>query len=222
MTRLTRISALAALATLGVAWPVLDILGRNAEFFVARGSDRLEIILLVLVLAFGVPAVAALPGLLPGNAGIAVSTAWTVGLGTVLGYLIFRRLELPVGVGEALAVALGAALAFALHRRPAAQSLARLLALSPLVMVPYFVVATPSGGIVTDRGVPIASAVNPERRPPIVFLVFDEFPLASLIDPNGDLRRDRYPNFAALADDGTWFRNAMTVQQQTEHSVPAI
>src|SRR5687768_17178572 len=207
---------------MGVAWPILDILGRNAEFFVARGSDRIEIILLVVVLAFGVPAVAALPGLIPGKAGIVVSTVWTVALATVLGYLIFRRLELPVGVEEALAVGLGGAFAVALNRSSVAQSLARLLALSPLIIVPYFVIATPSGGIVTDRGIPIASAVNPEQRPPIVFLVFDEFPLASLIDPEGNLRRDRYPNFAALADDGTWFRNAMTVQQQTEHSVPAI
>ena len=220
--RLTRISALAALATMGVAWPILDILGRNAEFFVARGSDRIEIVLLVVVLAFGVPAVAALPGLIPGKVGIVVSTVWTVALATVLGYLIFRRLVLPVGVEEALAVGLGGAFAFGLNQSTVAQSLARLLALSPLIIVPYFVIATPSGGIVTDRGVPIASAVNPEQRPPIVFLVFDEFPLASLIDPDGNLRRDRYPNFAALADDGTWFRNAMTVQQQTEHSVPAI
>lgn len=207
---------------MGVAWPVLDILGRNAEFFVARGSGRLEIVVLAFALGFGVPAIAALPGLLPGKAGVATSTAWAVLLSAVLGYLLFRRLGLAPGMEEALAVGLGVAAVVAIHRSGAAQSLVRLLAFSPLIVVPYFLLATPSGGIVTDRGVPIASAVDPQRRPPIVFLIFDEFPLASLIDPEGNLRRDRYPNFAALAEDGTWFRNAMTVQQQTEHSVPAI
>ncbi|MGH8957984.1 MAG: sulfatase-like hydrolase/transferase [Acidimicrobiia bacterium] len=220
--RLTRTSALITLATLGVAWPVLDILGRNAEFFVARGSGRLEIVFLVLSLAIVLPAIAALPGLIPGWLGIVISSVWTAALGTVLGYLLFRRLPLAVGVAESLAVLLGAGFALALNRSAAAQSLARLLAFSPLIVVPYFLLATPSGGIVTDQGVSIASAVEPARQPPIVMLIFDEFPLASLIDPDGNLRRDRYPNFAALADDGTWFRNAMTVQQQTEHSVPAI
>ncbi len=220
--RFIRISALVALAALGVAWPVLDILGRNAEFFVARGSGRGEIIVLMLALGIGVPALAALPGLIPGKPGIVISTIWAAALATVLGYLFFRRLDLAPGVEEALAVAFGMTVATALNRSGAAQSLARLLAFSPLIIVPYFLVASPSGAIATDQGVPIASAVDPELAPPIVFLIFDEFPLASLIDPAGNLRRDRYPNFAALADDGTWFRNAMTVQQQTEHSVPAI
>ena len=32
----------------------------------------------------------------------------------------------------------------------------------------------------------------------------------------------RYPNFARLADDATWFRNASTVSSQTLYAVPAI
>jgi hypothetical protein len=64
--------------------------------------------------------------------------------------------------------------------------------------------------------------VTADSPTPLVFLVFDEFPVASLIDPQGNLRADRYPNFARLAADGTFFRNAMTVEQQTTHSVPAM
>jgi hypothetical protein len=213
---------LVALATLGVVWPVLDILGRNAEFFVARGSSRGEIVLLLLALAIGIPALAALLGIVPGRGGKVIATAWAGFLASVLGYLFFRRLGLIVGVEVGLAVGFGVAVAFALHRNQAAQGIVRYLAFSPLVIVPYFLLVTPSGGIVTDQGVPIASAVAPLHRPPIVFLIFDEFPLASLIDPAGNIRRGQYPHFAALADDGVWYRNAMTVQQQTEHSVPAI
>lgn len=221
-SRSIRVSALISLASLGVAWPILDVLGGNAEFFVARGSSRGEVFLVVIALSIGVPMIAALPGLIPGRLGVIVTTVWGGLLGTVLAYLFLRRLPFAAGIEEALAVGFGTGAAIALHCSSAIQSVARLLAFSPLVLVPFFLFATPSGGIATDQGVPIGSAVDPQVRPPIVFLIFDEFPLASLIDPEGNLRRDRYPNFAALADDGTWFRNAMTVQQQTEHSVPAI
>ncbi|MFV9672035.1 MAG: sulfatase-like hydrolase/transferase [Acidimicrobiia bacterium] len=53
-------------------------------------------------------------------------------------------------------------------------------------------------------------------------VVFDEFPVASLMDENGNIEEEIYPGFARLAEDGTWFRNAITVQQQTENSLPAI
>jgi hypothetical protein len=53
-------------------------------------------------------------------------------------------------------------------------------------------------------------------------VILDEFPIASLIDENGEIQEDLYPGFAKLSNDGTWFSNAVTVQQQTENSVPAI
>ena len=43
------------------------------------------------------------------------------------------------------------------------------------------------------------------QAPPIVLVVFDEFPVASLLDRNHQIDRERYPNFARLAAtaDGT-------------------
>ena len=43
-----------------------------------------------------------------------------------------------------------------------------------------------------------------------------------MIDGDGNLQAEAYPNFARLAGDSIWYRNAITVQQQTEESVPAI
>ena len=48
------------------------------------------------------------------------------------------------------------------------------------------------------------------------------FPLISLLDENYHIDAVRYPNFAALAHDATWFRNASTVSPSTVHAVPAI
>jgi hypothetical protein len=60
------------------------------------------------------------------------------------------------------------------------------------------------------------------RRPPVVIVVFDEFPADTLIGPDGRIDAARYPNFAALAGTSTWFRNGQTIYDSTFKAVPAI
>ena len=67
-----------------------------------------------------------------------------------------------------------------------------------------------------------AAAVIDGPAPPIVFLIFDQLPLTSLLDAHGQIDRDRYPGFAALADRATWYRNATTVAEFTGWAVPPI
>ena len=57
---------------------------------------------------------------------------------------------------------------------------------------------------------------------PIVMVIFDELPLRSLLDRSGNIDSDRFPNFADLANDATWFRNARTVSETTQYATPAI
>ena len=45
----------AVLFVLAVAQPLLDLLGRNAEFFLARATPPIDIVLLALFLTFGIP-----------------------------------------------------------------------------------------------------------------------------------------------------------------------
>ena len=58
--------------------------------------------------------------------------------------------------------------------------------------------------------------------PPIVFVVFDELPVNSLLDNHHEIDRVHYPNFARLADHAGWYRNASTVSSLTTWAVPAI
>ena len=60
------------------------------------------------------------------------------------------------------------------------------------------------------------------RRPPVVFVVFDEFPADDLLRPDGSIDAERFPNFAELASTSTWFPNAHTVFDSTFGAVPAI
>jgi hypothetical protein len=59
-------------------------------------------------------------------------------------------------------------------------------------------------------------------RPPVVLIVFDEFPTTSLLGKNGRIDSVRYPWFAALAKQSTWFPNATTVHDSTFAAVPSI
>jgi hypothetical protein len=60
------------------------------------------------------------------------------------------------------------------------------------------------------------------RKPPVVFLLLDEFPPDSLLGPDGKIDAARFPNFAALAASSTWFRNASTVYDSTPKAIPAV
>jgi membrane-anchored protein YejM (alkaline phosphatase superfamily) len=59
-------------------------------------------------------------------------------------------------------------------------------------------------------------------KPYVVLLVMDEFPGDSLLGRDGRIDPVRYPNFAALAGDATWFRNAYSVYDSTTKAVPLI
>ena len=60
------------------------------------------------------------------------------------------------------------------------------------------------------------------KRPYVVLVVMDEFPGDSLLDRHRRIDPVRYPNFAALASDATWFRNAYSVYDSTTKAVPLI
>jgi hypothetical protein len=76
-------------------------------------------------------------------------------------------------------------------------------------------IAIAAGAAVTSRG-------GPAERPPIVFLVFDALPSPMLSSAPDRLDAQRFPNFARLARDATWYRNATTVNDSTVKSIPAM
>jgi hypothetical protein len=73
---------------------------------------------------------------------------------------------------------------------------------------------------------PISAAQAAGNTPPsdvnVLFIVLDEAPLFPLLKTDGTINRQRYPGFASLADNSTWYRNAMTTAQRTTEAVPAV
>jgi hypothetical protein len=64
--------------------------------------------------------------------------------------------------------------------------------------------------------------VTPARPPHVVLLILDEFPSDSLLGRDGRIDSTRYPDFAALAADSVWFRNASSSYDSTTKAVPLI
>jgi Sulfatase len=212
-----------------IAQPLLDLLGRNAEFFVARRSPPSDVIVTALIVAVLIPAVLALVvgGVSRLHAPTGAVVHWIVltMLGGVLAVQVFNHTpiaDLTGWIQVVLALALGALLTFAYYRLWALRWVVRFGAITPLLFVGLFVFASPVSKVVFGSPAEALGAVGVGKPAPVVMLVFDEFPVASLMDDSGDLERDLYPNFARLADDGTWYRNATGVQQQTTQALPAI
>jgi len=59
-------------------------------------------------------------------------------------------------------------------------------------------------------------------RTPVVVVMFDELPITSLLARDGRIDRVRYPNFARLAGDSTWYVNATTISDSTERAIPSV
>ena len=114
---------------------------------------------------------------------------------------------------------------------------------APIVFALLFVATSPSGAIVRDAvgGGPKTSlatsataaapaviapgttvAAPKTAHPPVVLIFFDEFPLRSLLKPDGTVNAALFPNFAWLSTNTTWFRNATGVSGFTPYAVPAM
>jgi hypothetical protein len=57
---------------------------------------------------------------------------------------------------------------------------------------------------------------------PVVFILFDEFPLSSLLNENLGIDQQAFPNFHRLASKAHWFRNASSSYAFTGHSIRSI
>jgi hypothetical protein len=61
-----------------------------------------------------------------------------------------------------------------------------------------------------------------QRHPPVVVIVHDAFPTVSLLDSQRRIDRARYPSFARLADDSTWFPHHTTTVDETGRALRSL
>jgi len=216
---------LLVLCSFALAQPLFDLIGRNPEFFATRRSGAGEIVAFAVGLTLAPPAlllvIEALAGL--------VSRGLRRGLHLVLVGVLVALVALPaiprVADGTAVvlvgAAAIGALAAFGYHRVRALRSLVTVAAFAPPLFAGLFLLGSPVTPLVLARE-PTVALKPVSARTPVVVLVMDELPITSLMDERREIDAVRYPHFAALAGDSTWFRNATTPHGVTPSAVPAI
>lgn len=221
-----------ALCGLVITQPLLDVTGRSPDFFLFHGAGAGQVLLLVALVTLVPPlalwALGLLAGLVPPRPLVRLVTH-QVTLGALLTALVIQvgKQATPLrGVPLAvLAVALGAAGVYAYRRFRALGQLLRIASVGPAVFVLLFVFASPASAVVlprSERDGSAGTAAAGGQHPPVVMLVLDEFPLVSLLGSDGRVDAGRFPNFARLAGESTWYRNATGVSGWTPYALPAM
>jgi hypothetical protein len=216
---------LAALWAFALVQPLFDLLGRNADFFVARGSTSGDIVAfafgLVLVPPLALVGIEALAGL-AGERARAIAHLVLVGLLVALIVLGFVR---EVGVSSWLlfpvAAAAGAGAALWYARESAVRRFATVLSAAPALFLALFLLTSQVQKLVI-AGEAEAQVAQVDSRTPVVMVSFDEFPTTSLLGPDGRIDAGRYPNFAAFTRESTWFRDTTTVADGTRWATPVL
>jgi Sulfatase len=212
-----------------VGQPLLDVTGKAPDFFIFRRASKLDLLLLIFI-------VLVLPALylwvfelilnLAGERARQVTHLVIVtGLLALLAMEVGKKL-LPVrGKRLALiAVLVALALGFLYLKQAWVRTWLRYLAPAPLVFALLFATTSPSAKLLLPSSSQSAgqAADTSVKRPPIVMVFFDEFPLESLLDSSGHVDARVYPNFAKLANGSLWYRNASGVSGYTPWALPAM
>jgi hypothetical protein len=216
-----------ALTGILITQPLLDVFAGAPEIFVARRAGTLDIVAFAVVIAL-VPAAAL--WLVERAVGLAGPPArrWAhLGIVAVLGLLFVvqagkRATEVPGRFLILAGIVVGVALARAVARSEIARTFLHYLAVAPLAFVGLFLFASPVGRVMSTDGTVTPAGVVVDRPAPVVMIVLDELGTGSLLDGDGAIDADLYPNIAQLAGDGTWYRNHTTVAAYTAEAVPAI
>ncbi|HEX6167379.1 MAG TPA: sulfatase-like hydrolase/transferase [Acidimicrobiales bacterium] len=220
---------LLALSSFVLARPLLASFGRSPESLVARGSDWTDVVAFALVIVLAPVAVlVAAESLLALVAGVrarrlAHSAAMAGLLALVVWELVAPRVPWAFRPMVAVSAAAGLALAAAHARFPALRTFLRYCSLGAVVFVAQFLFMSSTASIVLGgRHAPLAEAEVPANAAPVVMVVFDGLPTGLLLDGEGQIDAELYPNLAGLAGDATWYRNHTTAAQITLEAVPAI
>jgi len=219
---------LAALWAFAFVQPLLDLLGKNADFWVARSNTSGDI--LVFSIAFtllppiGLLAVEAVVKLISDRAYRVLHLIFAAVLAAVFFLQIEKRIfTAPAVVMILIALGLGALLAWGLSRDGFIKNLLDILTPAPIVFLILFIFFSDTNKLIFPAKNASALGVKVSSSTPVVFVTFDELPTATLMDPSGKkIDKKLFPGFASLAKQSTWYRNNTTVADFTGRAVPAI
>lgn len=211
-----------------LAQPLYDVLGHQPEFFLIRRSHSIHIIMLLITLSILVPLPVLLLHCLTILAGERVRQIAYITFVFLFTVLIFiplfnRNVNWSAWSSIGAVLLIGAGTSYAVIRRQWLRTFLTILSPAILIFPLLFLINTPVYNLTRS----MESTVNiiskgREDVPSVILVIFDELPLLSLMNTQGDIDSIRYPHFARLASESTWYRDTTTVARLTDHAVPAI
>lgn len=216
-----------ALSGVAITQPFLDVTAKNSELLVVHGTTWFQALALALLVAL-VPPVACLiveagVGRLWGRAVPALHATVCGVLTGVLALEIAKHQTSLRATNLIIVAAIGAiggALLVAFVS--VVRQFLRFLAIGAIAFVPLFLFASPAADVLRSDDTATVAPVRSRTPHRVVLVILDELPTMSLLDGTGHIDRDLYPNFAAFADQATFYRNNTTVAGFTRGAVPAI
>jgi hypothetical protein len=208
--------------------PLYGVLSKEPNFFLAHNSEPIDFIVLMGMISFVFPLVIA--------AGVtlllfffssyeALTARIFVAFFAVLVLLPFAKRVMDESVYGTFIVAGVIGLVFSFVYGKFSWPKLFLNYVSPAILIfpvlflfepKIFVIAVPE---FSEADYPVVSVPSDT---PVIFLLFDEFPLATIVNENLLVDKKAFPNFDRLANKSHWFRNASTNYAFTGPAVRSI
>ena len=217
---------IAALWAMAVAQPVYDVFGSSPEILGTFGLYDGALVAWTLLGLLGGPVllIALEAAVRRFSTGAHAILHLVLIGGLVAIFVVQARVEFDEAVHTPMLVAapfVAAAAVFGYARRREVRSFATALVIAvPVVPILFLTTSQASGLMGAGQGSGGLPAGEP--RGPLVMVLLDELPLISLLDREGDIDAARLPNFARLAERGTWFSGTAAVDNYTSFAAPAI
>ncbi len=212
------------LFNLGVSQPLYSVLSLNQQFLVVHDIPPADLFLLILVISFVLPTLMItfqfLAGCISKGFQKGVSAFLFAALaGTVLLPLL-KHFHIPGILIILIAASVGLALfCFSVRFAPVGVFFHYLIPVA-LIVPGLFLYKIWGLGLLSQKLIP--AFPPPRSTTPVVLILLDELPLTSILDRNREIDPVKYPNFARLARQSVWFRNATTISPDTPVAISAI
>lgn len=217
---------IAVLWSFTVGRPLLEKADSSVFFFLPRSAAPFDLVIVGVAVFVVAPAFLLGIEALLARLSVRAADVFHLSLIAIMFWLLTLQMERFIGVSSPRdGLVLGAVVAglstFAYARTRFVPSVLDVLSPAPLLFLFLFLFVSPVAPLWLPGAEPGAADVEPASKPPIVVIVFDEFPSLSLQDRPGHIDKSLFPNFARLAAKSTWYPNATSVADSTETAVPA-
>ena len=210
---------------MAIAQPLLDLYGKNTTVFSAGKLSPLEVSVFLLLVGFAPSLVCVgldrFSALFGPKVNEAMRLCLISGLSLLLGLAVARWLDVNRNIPSlAMGVLFAFVVPFAFDRSKPVREWSRWLSLLAVAVLGSAVIALQP--VLLESDGPQSDAVLGNKGVTVLQVVFDEFPLYSLLGDDGKINAARFPGFAELAEGATWYRNSVSASNFTHQAVPAI